>query len=212
MSGGQDDELVRVGVAGRHAAPPLTVLASLDAVLDALPAPTVLLDPDGRVAQANAAWTESFASAGRGRDYGVGADYADIARRFRDDIGADVLLAEMGRLTSEGGPVLSVDVALGPDHGERWVHVQASRVEASGQLVVTHTDITARVHAVRTSAWQARHDHLTELPNRSHLHELIDRELDLAWSRPLALLFLDVDGFKEVNYSLGHDVLSLIHI
>ncbi|GAA0681227.1 hypothetical protein GCM10009104_02220 [Marinobacterium maritimum] len=54
-------------------------------------------------------------------------------------------------------------------------------------------------------AWQARHDDLTGLPNRKGLHETLARLLrgpQIAFS----LLFVDLDRFKRVNDSLGHQV------
>lgn len=52
-------------------------------------------------------------------------------------------------------------------------------------------------------AFRANHDPLTGLPNRAWL---IDRLADTTSPRPTALFFLDLDGFKVVNDSLGHDV------
>jgi diguanylate cyclase (GGDEF)-like protein len=74
------------------------------------------------------------------------------------------------------------------------------------EVVVIHTDVTDRVLAERVSAWQARHDDLTALPNRAALHELIDAELQRPDRPPVTVLFLDVDDFTDVNDSLGHDV------
>src|SRR5687767_742176 len=55
--------------------------------------------------------------------------------------------------------------------------------------------------------YQAYHDPLTGLPNRAsfaeHLDEAMRRAKRAGW--PLALLFLDLDNFKRVNDSLGHD-------
>ena len=55
-------------------------------------------------------------------------------------------------------------------------------------------------------AFEARHDHLTGLPNRVHFMHLFEHALERAWrsSEMAALLFIDLDRFKQVNDTLGH--------
>jgi diguanylate cyclase (GGDEF)-like protein len=177
----------------------------VEAVLDALPAPTLLVAADGTVLLANSAWAGASEDP-ESRRVQVGENYFDTVLRLRDDAATRAVVESLRELSrGERGSVV-VDYAVPRPEGAEWVHLQASRVDQAGQIVITHTDITGRVHAERASDWKARHDHLTELPNRAHLHELIDEELQRPGRGAVTVLFLDVDGFKEVNDSLGHEV------
>jgi diguanylate cyclase (GGDEF)-like protein len=179
----------------------------VEAVLDALPSPTVLLAPDGTVLLTNSVWREAAQFLGDERfRIGVGDDYFALARSVRDDAATDAMIEAVQALSRGEMDQVSADYALPHPDGTRWFHLQVSRVDQAGHVVVTHTDITARVAAEQAALFRAHHDPLTELPNRARLHELIDAELRRAGRSAVTILFLDVDGFKEVNDSLGHEV------
>jgi diguanylate cyclase (GGDEF)-like protein len=178
----------------------------VEAVLDALPSPTLLIDASGTVLLANTAWEKVADVLGDDRvRVGVDGDYFAMARRLNGNDSTATLIDELRALSRGERPSVQADYALELPGGTHWIHLQASRVDQAGQVVVTHTDVTTRVAAERASDWRARHDTLTELPNRAHLHELIDAELQQHVRGPVSVLFLDVDGFKDVNDSLGHD-------
>ena len=179
----------------------------VEAVLDALPSPTVLLAPDGTVLLTNSVWREAahFLEDDRFR-VGVGDDYFALARQVRDDAATDAMIEAVKALSRGEMDQVAADYALPHADGTRWYHLQVSRVDQAGHVVVTHTDITARVDAEQSALFRAHHDPLTELPNRARLHELIDAELRRPGRSAVTVLFLDVDGFKEVNDSLGHEV------
>jgi len=78
--------------------------------------------------------------------------------------------------------------------------------------VILFSDVTARKESDERIWMQANYDALTGLPNRNLFREHLKR--DIRNSRrsgvPTALMFLDLDGFKDVNDTLGHDMGDLL--
>ncbi|MDX9716636.1 MAG: EAL domain-containing protein [Thauera sp.] len=77
----------------------------------------------------------------------------------------------------------------------------------AGLLVVTMRDITERKRAEEELTRRATHDVLTGLPNRALIHERLCNALQRSRhsGESIALLFLDLDGFKLINDAHGHE-------
>ncbi len=100
-----------------------------------------------------------------------------------------------------------------PEKGSNWIMPTADGREiavvhnpiADGGWIVTHEDITARRKAEAKIEHLTLYDALTNLPNRLSFHRDLERRLaHRGRDEKFAILYLDLDNFKNVNDTVGH--------
>jgi diguanylate cyclase (GGDEF)-like protein/PAS domain S-box-containing protein len=90
----------------------------------------------------------------------------------------------------------------------QWRHIESTISRHANGVIVNSRDMSERVALQTRLEHLAFHDALTGLPNRALFADRIKHALSKrsAGSAPPVVLFLDLDGFKEVNDSAGHAV------
>jgi diguanylate cyclase (GGDEF)-like protein/PAS domain S-box-containing protein len=183
----------------------------LATIYDAMACGVIVRDAAGLVVFANAAALRIF---GRPPEQLAGSEApTGEERRIRED-GTLMPDDEVPNVAAQlrGEPIRNVMMGMVRADGYvRWLLVDAVPVKGAdgsvSEVVSSFTDVTDRKKAEQELERQTLHDQLTGLPNRILLLDRLEQAIRASrrLSTPLALLVMDLDRFRQVNDSLGHE-------
>ncbi|MFO7576716.1 MAG: diguanylate cyclase [Pelovirga sp.] len=173
------------------------------AILVTSPDPIYVLDLEGRFVYANKATADLFALEPGAI---IGKSTFDLGFSFASDFQCNLEKVIADQSTFRG----KFTHTFASGHGERFGYLLAPVLDEQRNteaVVCISRDITEQEVAEAITWNSAHHDLLTGLPNRRLFLDRLEQEIKHAQrsSLPLAVLFMDLDGFKDVNDALGHE-------
>lgn len=179
-----------------------------ETLLGASPDLHYVFDREGKLVYCNGAFAELL---GERRAHLQGADFASLCPPLTPEVAV-----QMTRAADLGG-VAGAELLISTGNGEQrvfeQVFVPVRNPEGKCEAVAaTARDVTERKAGEERARYSASYDSLTKLPNRALFRERLEHEVRHAarTGLPLALLFVDLDGFKEVNDRYGHAAGDLL--
>ncbi len=182
-------------------------------VLDALPDATAVIDAGGVITAVNHAWRMfTLDNGGKPDSTGVGVNYLDVCQRSVSVGCEDATQVIDGLKAVLAGDTVhhELEYACPSALAHRWFLLRITPlVREERGAVLSHVNITRRKMAEQVLEHQVAHDPVTGLANRTRFRAVLTTALLERPGRPphgdVAVFYLDLDGFKLVNDSYGHD-------